>query len=84
MSPEPYELLPSPEPYELLPSPEPYELLPSPEPYERVLPKLDPSPLFRLYEEDPGSEYEGILLFTPPLDEQVPRPEFEEYVPLLQ
>ena len=45
--------------------------------------KPEPSPLFRLYEELYGSEYEGKFLFTPPLDEQVPRPEFVEYLPLL-
>jgi hypothetical protein len=51
----------------------------------RLVPKLgvfpqvfvEPKPLFRLNEELPGSEYEGKLLFTPPLCEQVPRPEFE-------
>ena len=36
-----------------------------------------PNPLFLLNEELPGSEYEGKLLLTPPLYEQVPRPEFE-------
>ncbi len=38
---------------------------------------VEPNPLFRLNEELPGSEYEGKPLFTPPLCEQVPRPEFE-------
>ena len=56
-----------------------------PNPLLRLVPKLgvfpqvfvEPKPLFRLNEELPGSEYEGKLLFTPPLCEQVPRPEFE-------
>jgi hypothetical protein len=43
-----------------------------------------PSPLFRFQEELYGSEYEGKFLFTPPFDEQVPRPELDEYFPLLQ
>jgi hypothetical protein len=37
-----------------------------------------------LKEDEPGSEYDGIFLFTPPLYEQVPRPELLEYEPLLQ
>jgi len=42
------------------------------------------SPFLRFQEELPGSEYEGKRLFTPPFQEQVPRPELEEYLPLLQ
>ena len=44
----------------------------------------EPKPLFLLKEELPGSEKEGKLLFTPPFHEQVPRPEFELQLPLLQ
>ena len=39
--------------------------------------EFEPRPLFRLYEVLPGSEYDGSPLLTPPLYEQVPRPEFE-------
>ncbi len=50
-----------------------------PNPLLRLVPHVDvePNPLLRLNEVLPGSEYEGKLLFTPPLCEQVPRPEFE-------
>jgi hypothetical protein len=44
---------------------------------------VEPKPLLRLNEVLPGSENEGKFLFTPPLCEQVPRPEFELNVPLL-
>jgi hypothetical protein len=56
--------------------PKPDEL---PKPLLRVEPMRDefPNPLFLLKEVLPGSEYEGKLLLTPPLYEQVPRPEFE-------
>lgn len=37
---------------------------------------VDPSPFLRLYDELPGSEYEGMFRLTPPLYEHVPRPEF--------
>jgi len=37
----------------------------------------------RFHEELPGSEYDGRLVFTPPLPEHVPLPEFELYFPLL-
>jgi hypothetical protein len=48
------------------------------EPYLWVVPQddVEPSPLFLLKDELPGSEYDEKFLFTPPLYEQVPRPEF--------
>lgn len=47
-------------------------------PFLPVEPNPPRRPLLRLYEEDPGSEYDGAYLFTPPLLEQVPLPELEE------